>query len=365
MSARSMSARSPMVSARSPGCRTPKDTAVSHAVARKLMSFLPHDTDAAAEDRSFRAKLIGAVLVVCCWIGFGWAVLVWAFEWHSVTALYVITQIVTTIGYGDHHPDTQVGRLFFSLYCVLTLCLLGVLLIELIATVVQDNISRLQSAVTSSDGETEEQDQDRPDHRLLVGFGMFVFFLIIGTIIFGTVEACSCSYGVDHIKGCLEGSQCTETGGVTKTWIDCFYLSVLTLTTIGFGDLTPISKLGRWFMIPWSLIGTICMANFVNVFGDHVRSLLYVPKRPFDISADHLESDVVLNREDFLQFVLIALDKVKVEDLKAIGKMYDEIDNDGNGELTCSEVQKFLANGGYIEDSPRKDKVSDVAKLDP
>merc|ERR1719240_2446594 len=83
---------------------------------------------------------------------------------------------------------------------------------------------------------------------------------------YGSKESCSCSYGATYIKGCIE-DQCESTGGAMKGWIDCFYMSVITLTTVGFGDFSPKSISGRVFGCFWMALGVGAFANFVAEFG--------------------------------------------------------------------------------------------------
>ena len=45
-----------------------------------------------------------------------------------------------------------------------------------------------------------------------------------------------------------------------KDFWDAFYYSTIALTTIGFGDITPITSLGRWLTIIMSIIGVAIIA---------------------------------------------------------------------------------------------------------
>jgi voltage-gated potassium channel len=45
--------------------------------------------------------------------------------------------------------------------------------------------------------------------------------------------------------------------------LDAFYFSVVTLTTIGFGDLAPTTDLAKVFTVVYSLVGIGVLASFV------------------------------------------------------------------------------------------------------
>jgi voltage-gated potassium channel len=53
------------------------------------------------------------------------------------------------------------------------------------------------------------------------------------------------------------------------TWIQCFYFSVTTLTTVGFGDFHPTSEGSRLFTAFYILIGVTIVLGSIGVIGSN------------------------------------------------------------------------------------------------
>jgi len=53
------------------------------------------------------------------------------------------------------------------------------------------------------------------------------------------------------------------------SWIDSLYFSVIILTTVGYGDLTPETTLGNLFAIVYILIGLGILLAFINLVVQH------------------------------------------------------------------------------------------------
>ena len=59
-------------------------------------------------------------------------------------------------------------------------------------------------------------------------------------------------------------------GGAGNEWIASLYFSIVTLTTLGFGDITPSSPLGAKVVISQVILGYILLGLLISVLADKV-----------------------------------------------------------------------------------------------
>ncbi|MEL6638741.1 MAG: potassium channel family protein, partial [Bacteroidota bacterium] len=53
------------------------------------------------------------------------------------------------------------------------------------------------------------------------------------------------------------------------SWVDCLYFSVITLTTIGYGDFSPVTTGGKLFTILYILMGLGMILSFIQTVYQH------------------------------------------------------------------------------------------------
>lgn len=55
-------------------------------------------------------------------------------------------------------------------------------------------------------------------------------------------------------------------------WIDSMYFSVISLTTVGYGDITPITTVGKIFTMFYLFVGIGILFGFINMIAKEASS---------------------------------------------------------------------------------------------
>lgn len=148
-----------------------------------------------------------------------------------------------TIGYGDIVPDTTFSKLYTCALILVGFGFIDILLSGLVTYVLDRQEAVLLSAVDenrfNSVVRTYMIDTAKGRMRIRIKVGL-ALAVVVGCIAIGTVMA--------HILEEL-------------SWVDSFYLSVSSVTTVGYGDYAFATLKGRCFAIVWLLVSTLAVAR--------------------------------------------------------------------------------------------------------
>lgn len=274
--------------------------------------------------------------------------------WTLLTSCYVFVQIVTTIGYGDITVSEPRMKLFMTFYVLVTILLIAGFVSDTVNQLLQGEsksfMKNLKKAGDKADGTIGEahmqifsKAQKSDKWPAVIAALVFANFVAAGTIFYATQESCSCSYGATQISGCVE-DRCEETGGAVKGWIDSFYMAVITLTTVGFGDHSPKSQNGRIFGCFWMALGVGAFGNFVAEFSKvflqaRRKSRMMSSKDVFKII--DTDGSGYLALHEFRQFALLKWGLVEPEQLAGIDGLFKQIDKSGDGQVSQEELQIY------------------------
>ncbi len=74
------------------------------------------------------------------------------------------------------------------------------------------------------------------------------------------------------------------------SWVDALYFTVVTLTTVGYGDLTPQTSGGKLFTVFYILVGLGILGGFIALIADQ-QPLLPGFRQRNDNEARHTDSE--------------------------------------------------------------------------
>ncbi|GAV92512.1 Ion_trans_2 domain-containing protein [Cephalotus follicularis] len=160
-----------------------------------------------------------------------------------VDALYFSVVTLCTIGYGDIVPDTAFTKLFTCIFILVGFGFIDILLNGLVTYICDRQEAVLLSTLDENRFNSMVQAYmiDRQKGRMRIrmkvclALGVVILCIAIGTITVHFLEEMS--------------------------WVDSFYLSVTSVTTVGYGDYAFTTATGRCFAIVWLLVSTLAVAR--------------------------------------------------------------------------------------------------------
>lgn len=277
-------------------------------------------------------------------------------EFDLIVSAYEIMQIMTTVGYGDFVPNSQEMRLGMSIYILVVLVLVAYAANLVSTWIINTSMDKMEKKVIEHEGR-RNGGQVPPtcskNMQPLIASSLFALSVGTGTIFFRFAEDCSCSYGDTwvHNESCpqtpasVSYEQCATSGGQVKTWIDAFYMSVVTVTTVGFGDVTPLTRTGRVFATVWMFLGVAITAFFIST----LASFLFggdeelAPEDAMDIDRtlfDRIDvsGNGTLSRAEYLGFVLVKHGLVTQDVIDTLHAKFDSFE--GGESVSWEEMKR-------------------------
>lgn len=280
-------------------------------------------------------------LAVYASIGALWFSLV---EGHSaLDAYYYIFVTLTTVGYGDFYPETPAGQLFACFYILIGLTFIGWLLGVLADAV----FAQVNEAAEKADAGLKEDNtwiekinksayKDTYLSCMIAGM-----FIMLGWIVFGATHK------------------------EDMTWIGALYYSVVTCTTVGYGDLLPKTDGDKVFVMFWALGGTIATGRAIGSFMGNFCEVREAKRQKEELKKKITKDEVKELDEDgdgkvsIAEFALYKIEKmglVSPEQINEIAQEFKKMDKDGDMMLDIASRRNSMKSatgapgaGGSIE----------------
>lgn len=248
-----------------------------------------------------------------------------------VDALYFTVVTLCTIGYGDIVPDTTFTKLFTCVFVLVGFGFIDILLNGLVTYICDRQEAVLLSTMDESKSITMVQAymidkaKGRMRIRMKVGLASAVVFVCIAV---GTISA--------H---CLENLD----------WVDSFYLSVTSVTTVGYGDFAFSTIPGRCFAIIWLLVSTLAVARAflylteLRIDKRNRRIAKWILHRKMtlgDLVAADLDNDGSISKSEFVIYKLKEMGKIAEKDMLQICNQFDSLVSTSCGKITVADLMQ-------------------------
>lgn len=317
---------------------------------RLLPGSAEHQLEKSLESRRGTIYWVNISIVALVWQAFGVIYLMIFEKFTFVQAAYVTIQIMTTVGYGDFTSSISRSstQIFLCFFIIGSLVVIAYVINALMGLIVGGPTDYLRAKLRSIEGiEPPEQSRSISQrtlsalsvpqsvidyymtlNELVVATLFCCLFLALGVVFFVTFERCSCQQFGQPIEGC-KMSECATTGGHTMSVGSALYMGIVTLSTCGFGDVTPSTNGGMWFAIFWLLLGVAVFANFlgalIHFFVERDRDQTYhlkskITRQIFDKMDKN--GDGTISKSEFRRFVLLKFSLIEESILDEIDEQY-------------------------------------------
>lgn len=269
----------------------------------------------------------------------------YAEDWSFVQCLYFAIVVVTTVGYGDFLPTSNISKIATILMAHVALIIVAFAISEVVSFVQSKATKALKADDRGLGIFNKDAAKCRRRYRSLLSLFLYLSVLMVGTIMFANFIEWDKDAG--------------------DKWLNGLYLTVITVTTIGFGDFSPAGHPGlKVFGCFLMLIGIPAAASFLTlltqlIFGEaHEEKHLKVIQdrltaKKFEelngwvkeIRADGVgnyrnQGENQVSRFEYLCFVLVKNGVVNMSSIKKVMVNLDDIDTTGTGFISLDDVRR-------------------------
>ncbi|KAI0563093.1 hypothetical protein FGB62_47g167 [Gracilaria domingensis] len=282
-------------------------------------------------DELFNGQMLAlAILAILLHLASGVVVMRWLEGWTFYNSAYFCVVTTTTVGYGDITPKREVSKLFVIYYSLASIGIISFLLAYALGALVDRQEESVLHALGEDEcfnwAETQGLLGTLEKDELLLSFVLVLVLIAIGVLTFVKLENLSL--------------------------VNALYVTVISTSTVGFGDYEPTRKETKWIMTVWLCFSTVCVAKFI---GDIAHTFAKMKQRAatrrlmgatLDMRSLRYLDRNHNRRVDKVQFLVEMLTRtgrVSEQDLNQLMAMFDELDGNHDGYITPGDCQTDAA----------------------
>ncbi|KAI5336178.1 hypothetical protein L3X38_015444 [Prunus dulcis] len=260
-------------------------------------------------------------------------------ETHPVVdALYFCIVTMCTIGYGDIAPTTPFTKIFACVFVLFGFGFIDILLSGVVNFVLdlQENmiLTGIQMGQAQAQAQAHSHRFSARDYIVDVAKGRMRIRLKVGLAL-GVVVL---SIGMGALVLCFVEN---------LNWIDSIYLSVMSVTTVGYGDRAFKTVQGRLFAAVWLLFSTLAVARAFMYLAEarvdkrHRSIIKWVLDRDItvqDLLAANINNHGFISKSEYVIHKLKEMGKIGEKDILQICNQFSKLDQNHSGKITLPDL---------------------------
>jgi hypothetical protein len=289
-------------------------------------------------------------------------------QWPIVDALYFTCVTFSTVGFGDVTPTSALSQGFTTCFGLGGIAFLGAAIATIGSTVVnaereavavakkksRDKLLRLfcdmphvlgkfrqkstaQQLKVVRHAEAKTPDQDCPK---TAASGPKKWYQTVRRLLLPAIPSLSLILTGGLVMRFLEGN--------TWSLIETLYFSLVTASTIGFGDLAPTSARGRLFAVVFIPLAVAAAGEIFSTialsFVQQRQKKIFAAELSSDLSMAHLKAmdadgDGQITREEYVAFMLLEMGRVDRAELEELQGQFKRLDVTESGYLDREDLK--------------------------
>ncbi|XP_010434568.1 PREDICTED: two-pore potassium channel 3 [Camelina sativa] len=246
-----------------------------------------------------------------------------------VDGLYFCIVTMCTIGYGDITPNSVVTKLFSIMFVLVGFGFIDILLSGMVSYVLD-----LQESYMLNSAQRRDEPEKRRSYIIDVKKGRMRIRLKVALALGVVVLCIAVGVGIMHF---------IENIG----WLDSFYLSVMSVTTVGYGDRAFKTLPGRLFAAIWLLVSTLAVARAFLYLAEarvdkrnreRAKKVLCETMSVSQFFAADIDNNGCVSKAEYVIYKLKEMEKITDKDIIPISKQFDKLDRCSNGKITLVDL---------------------------
>jgi len=237
-----------------------------------------------------------------------------------VECTYFMSQVITTVGYGDIVPKGRHDQVFVALYAAFAVVVIAELMAQMME-VIKDRVAGYKT-------DSEEMSELRSGIKrpsllpLCKSFACFAVFASIWVLFF--------HYFPEEDKG----------------WMQAFFMAIITMSTIGLGAITPNTEEGMIFASFFMIIGAASLAKVVMDFSTLMVELTEYERWTPTSMEDHLH-EITDGAQEMTEvhYIIYALREkglASTEQLDSIRQTFQALHPGKDGMITARSIEDLV-----------------------